>query len=87
MPISVNILTDAVILECPPRLILINRCGYFTMTASVNVLTEVVAGLAAQPRTNVVQKKNYSSDKLFCNVFYQAVKKQGPSCVELYKSY
>jgi hypothetical protein len=37
-------------LQCLPRLILINKDGYFTMSASVNVLTEAVAGLAALPR-------------------------------------
>ena len=50
MPASVNTLTEAVMLQCPPRLMLINGGGYFTMPTSVNVLTEAVAGPAALPR-------------------------------------
>jgi hypothetical protein len=47
---SVNHLTEAGGIRQPPRLMLINQGGFLMSPSSVNVLTEMVAGLAAQPR-------------------------------------
>jgi hypothetical protein len=72
-------------LQCPSRLILINRGCYFTMHASVNVLTEAVASPVALPRIteagnraahlqgyfrNAAQKILCSSESYLFSIFY-----------------
>ena len=42
MPASVNVLTEAFLLEQPPRLIDINRDGHFKVTVLVNRFYEAV---------------------------------------------
>jgi hypothetical protein len=42
VPASINVVTEAVVLEEPPRLIGINQGGHFKAPASVNRFCEVV---------------------------------------------